>query len=469
MSANAWLDGPAHSAAEKRAALSPSTLVDARRVRWLPGSGGRAWGLIVVGALIGLWPACAYAERRALLIANSAYQAQDARLDNPLTDVLLIKEALGQVGFLSAQVRLRQDLDGRGLKRAISLFAGSLRSGDEAFLYYAGHGVVIDGDNYLLGIRFDEDNEVDAKYGDVYPVAQLVSQLERSAARVRIVAIDACRNEPFTRSWSRSMVPRGFRVVRAQVAEGTLLAFAAGDGRPALDKVPGIDHGPFAHALASQMKTPNLDVRLLFADVRDEVKRLTGNRQQPEYLSKLTGRYYFVRSSATPPAAARPPPASPPRANVEPPPPPKGRKVLNFVISPDGQVVTDTRTGLMWMRQDFPKIEGRFARDWHEAMAWADKINTRSFGGYSDWRVPTIKEYRSINQNRAARRLYRRVFEDGGAYMFWSRNSLSKSVASYISFKEGFAVSGDKGGGEVQIDGKWAPTTQSVRLVRGGN
>jgi hypothetical protein len=98
----------------------------------------------------------------------------------------------------------------------------------------------------------------------------------------------------------------------------------------------------------------------------------------------------------------------------------------------------------MWMRRDFRSIEGRFARDWQEAMDWAGKINSENFAGYRNWTVPTIAQYRTINNSSAARTIYFTVFEDGGAENFWSSNTVGQWVASYTSFKKGYAVSGSK-------------------------
>ncbi len=140
--------------------------------------------------------------------------------------------------------------------------------------------------------------------------------------------------------------------------------------------------------------------------------------------------------------------------------------------SEKNQVVVDSASGLMWMKEDFSRIEGRFANSWDDAQAWAKKINQRHYGGFSDWYVPSIQEYRSINKNAEDRKKYRQQFLEittkhswgTGPDGFWSRNSPSKHVGSYISFKDGFATSGDKSGIKNAQTGEIFG--MSVRLVR---
>jgi hypothetical protein len=144
-----------------------------------------------------------------------------------------------------------------------------------------------------------------------------------------------------------------------------------------------------------------------------------------------------------------------------------------FIKYSDG-TIADTTTNLMWMTKDFRSVEGRFLDNgsWDEAMVWADKMNGQNYAGYNDWRVPSIAEYKTICRNKADRKTYLLIFEDYGAYAFWSRNEVSKYVASYINFEDGFATSREKQGhrsmqtGEV-IDQYGLPFKDfSVRLVR---
>jgi eukaryotic-like serine/threonine-protein kinase len=128
--------------------------------------------------------------------------------------------------------------------------------------------------------------------------------------------------------------------------------------------------------------------------------------------------------------------------------------------------VLDTQTGLLWMKKDFRVLEGRFVRGWAEAMAWARKMNRQQFAGYSDWRVASISEYKSIRDKTA----YPQVFESQGEDCYWSRNEVSTWVASYIYMQGehgGAAVSGAKLEGTNQ-PGVLFHGNFSVRLVRAG-
>jgi TonB family protein len=133
----------------------------------------------------------------------------------------------------------------------------------------------------------------------------------------------------------------------------------------------------------------------------------------------------------------------------------------------DAQTVLDTKTGLMWMRKDYRNIEGKFAFNWDDATAWPSKINTQSYGGYSDWRVPTITQYRTINNSKSDRMIYATIFAKTEAEDYWSSNTPGPYTASYISFQlkdGGYAVSGDRKMPVQYSDG--SQMRMSVRLVR---
>ncbi|MBO0857409.1 MAG: protein kinase [Chloracidobacterium sp.] len=137
--------------------------------------------------------------------------------------------------------------------------------------------------------------------------------------------------------------------------------------------------------------------------------------------------------------------------------PVNGRWIIN-----NDDTILDTQTDLMWMRKDFRVIEGRFVNGWQEAMSWAEKMNNQRYAGHNDWKVPSISEYKSIRDKVP------KVFEREGEDCYWSRNEISKSVASYIYMTGkygGAAVSGAK------IEGTNKPGSDfngkfSVRLVR---
>lgn len=137
-------------------------------------------------------------------------------------------------------------------------------------------------------------------------------------------------------------------------------------------------------------------------------------------------------------------------------------------------IILDTTTNLIWMKEDFSSIEKRFLNNWNEIFEWQNKINSIKYAGFDDWRVPNIKEYRSINKNKNDREFYKQNFIEidsnffwgSGPYAFWSSTTPNEYTASYISFKEGFAVSGNRG--KQKASGPWEGKEFgiSVRLVR---
>jgi hypothetical protein len=124
---------------------------------------------------------------------------------------------------------------------------------------------------------------------------------------------------------------------------------------------------------------------------------------------------------------------------------------------PEAQTVLDTQTGLMWTRSDYWNAKKTFATNWADALNWAKELNSSRYGGYSDWSVPNLKQYRTINHSKADRDTYLKVFQKTDATEFWSNETPGPYVTSYIDFVEGYAVSGDRHRTDLPF---------SVRLVR---
>jgi hypothetical protein len=120
----------------------------------------------------------------------------------------------------------------------------------------------------------------------------------------------------------------------------------------------------------------------------------------------------------------------------------------------DWDTALDTRTKLMWTRRDFQSLFGRPAKSWYEAVEWARQMNRQTYHGYRDWRLPSVAEYRTLEDKT----FYATVFGSLPEYAYWTRNEIGKHTASYIGLFEGWAVSGDK------HDGDHPP--RSARLVR---
>jgi TPR repeat protein len=230
-------------------------------------------------------------ERRvALVIGNSAYQAVSA-LGNTTNDAKAVAEALKADGF--ASVRTALDTTRAGMLASLNEFQREADTSDWAVVYYAGHGLEISGTNYLV--------PVDAKIGDdrdVQDEAVSVDRILRSvenAKKLRLVMLDACRNNPFLKTMHRSVATRSIsRGLAAIEPEGaTLIVFAAKDGETAEDGDG--DHSPFAASLIKRLQQPAIEINKLFRLVTSDVLKTTGNQQRPFVYGSLPGEedYYF--------------------------------------------------------------------------------------------------------------------------------------------------------------------------------
>nr|WP_284701681.1 caspase family protein [Rhodoplanes tepidamans] len=241
----------------------------------------------------------ARAEKRvALVIGNSGYRSVPS-LPNTANDARAMAALLRNSGF--DVVQPRHDLGVLDFKRALREFMGVARDADIAVVYYAGHGVEVKGGNYLI--------PVDAKLARDYDVEDEAIPLERvmwsiEGARVlRLVILDACRDNPFLGKMQRTVsmraVVNGLATVEP-AAGNTLVAFAAKAGSVAADGVGR--HSPFTAALLNHIAEPGLDVRLAFGRVRDEVLRETGGAQEPFVYGSLGGTTVALVPAAKPAA-----------------------------------------------------------------------------------------------------------------------------------------------------------------------
>jgi tetratricopeptide (TPR) repeat protein len=230
-------------------------------------------------------------RRVALVIGNSAYRAVSA-LANPERDATAIATALRNVGFASVITKnntTRQELVG-----ALKSFQDEVARSDWAVIYYAGHGIEINGVNYLVPIdaRLKDDRDVQ---DEAVPLERLLLSVE-DAKKLRLVILDACRDNPFLVSMRKSSATRsiGRGLGNIEPEGGVMVAYAAKHGQLALDGDGA--SSPFAAALVNRLPTPNLEISLLFRMVRDDVLSVTGKRQEPFVYGSLPGEsLYFVR------------------------------------------------------------------------------------------------------------------------------------------------------------------------------
>jgi hypothetical protein len=228
----------------------------------------------------------AHADRRvALVIGNSAYKSAP-KLGNPVNDATLVGGMFKKAGFDSVDVRL--DLSASEMRRMLREFAGRTRDADMAVIYYAGHGIELDGTNYL--IPTDATLETDGDVLDeTIPVERALFAVE-PAKQLRLIILDACRDNPFSKTMKRTLASRAIGRGLAKVeptSPNTMIAFAAKAGSTASDG--DSKNSPFAVALVEHLPKPGLDLRKAFGFVRDDVLKSTNNKQEPFVYGSLGG------------------------------------------------------------------------------------------------------------------------------------------------------------------------------------
>jgi tetratricopeptide (TPR) repeat protein len=224
-------------------------------------------------------------RRLALVIGNAAYPW--SRLHNPVNDARSMQTVLEQDGF---QVSSIFDADAKGLARAIESFAARLRPGDVALFYYSGHGMQINGENYLLPTDFEGKDQTEINYVS-YAMNRVREYMERSGASLKILIFDACRDNPFK---GVRLETRG--LARIAGGAGTFIAFATAPGMTASDNPKG-DYGLFTAVLLDVLRIPGLPLDEVFERVSEQVDRTSGHAQQPWHVSTVVEPFYFIASS----------------------------------------------------------------------------------------------------------------------------------------------------------------------------
>lgn len=231
----------------------------------------------------------ALAEKRvALVIGNGKYDTA-AALPNPPNDANDIAVKLERLGF---EVVRGIDLDHAGMRDAVKDFSESLEGADVALFFYAGHAVQVNGQNFLAPIDTDLQRESDLDF-ETISLSLVRKQMEREAS-TNIVLLDACRNNPLTRSLfasSRSASDSHGLARLETSAEGTFIAFATQPDNVALD---GDDrNSPFTKALLRNIESPGIEISAMMTNVRREVYDSTNQQQLPWTNSSLLGHFYF--------------------------------------------------------------------------------------------------------------------------------------------------------------------------------
>ncbi len=262
-------------------------------------------------------PVAAWAEIRvALVIGNAAYE-NSSPLANPINDARAVAAKLAAIGF---DVALHENLDGQGFRLALGEFSEKALKADLALVFYAGHGIEMNGQNYLIPVDAKMKSEATAQF-EAVALEQVLGAV-RVAGKLGLVMMDACRNDPFSATMTRSngtrSVSRGLAPISVEGETGLLISFAAEAGKTADDG--DADHSPYTAALLGVLDQPGLEVGRMFRAVRARVKETTGGAQVPVEQAQLPDQDIYLVGALTPaePAAggaatglAAPPAAAP--------------------------------------------------------------------------------------------------------------------------------------------------------------
>jgi hypothetical protein len=247
-------------------------------------AGGWRIAIVLMALMTSLAGVASAAESRlALVIGNSNYTAV-TKLPNPGNDAKAVADDLKAASF---DVTLALDVNQADMRRAIKAFAAKIaKSGPDtvALVYYAGHGVQVDGENFLVPIDARIERESDIA-GASIRLAEVMSALAAVQSKIRIVILDACRNNPFATTKSA----RGLAMVDAP--NGSIVAYSTAPGTEATDGNDG--HSPYTEAFIELSKEPRIQIEQLFKQVRLKVNQATNGQQTPWESSSLTANFWF--------------------------------------------------------------------------------------------------------------------------------------------------------------------------------
>ena len=265
-------------------------------------------GCLVLGlAAIFLSTAFASEPRVALVIGNSEYAPEIGKLKNPANDAKLMAGTLKGLGF---KVDLVLDADQKAMKRAIKAFGAKLAdAGKDAtgLFYYAGHGVQVEGQNFLLPVGAEIEREADVEIESI-AADDVMTQMQFAGNAVNLVFLDACRNNPLAKA-NRSGT-RG--LARLDAPRGSFVGYSTAPGDVAADGDGA--NSPYAFALAEELNRPGISVEEAHRNVRTKVLAESGNKQTPWDSSSLTGAVVLaakVEQPAPQPVAQAVPPPQP--------------------------------------------------------------------------------------------------------------------------------------------------------------
>ena len=392
----------------------------------LPGS-LRLHRFVLVAAALLLVCQPAFADKRvALVLANSAYQ-NVAPLANPANDGAVVASTLKDAGF--DVVDYRRDLPAAETRRALRDFADRARDADIAVIYYAGHGIEVDGSNYLIPVdaRLERDTDV---YDEAFSLDRILIAVE-PVRKLRLVILDACRDNPFAKSMKRTVASRAIGQGLAKVeptSPNVLIAYSAKAGSTAADGDG--KNSPFTIALSKHLTTPGLDVRRAFGFVRDDVLKSTGNRQEPFVYGSLGGEdmpLVPARTAVAPAAAPAPNPQAEARRDYELALQVGNKSALNAFLAqyPDGFYASLARLQL----EKIAAEETRVAATEKARLAEQERARLTAEGAQKSQQARAEADARAAEQARIAAEKAKQVAQDQAAAAEQKRLAAEKALA----------------------------------------
>jgi len=399
-------------------------------------------------------------ERRIALIIGNGNYTHGGSLSNPVNDVRSIQRALEGLGFT---VLKYENCSQKTMKKVIDRFGRKLKDYDVGLFFYAGHGVQVKNNNYLIPVDAKLDDENDAEYNCVR-AGRILAKMESAGTRTNIVILDACRDNPFERSWRRGTEGCGFAFMNAP--SGSLIAYSTSPGKTAFD---GKDtNSPYTSALLQHINSPDITIIQMFQRVRSTVRAKSGNKQTPWESTSLSGDFYFNSGSGVVtverPSSDQTDALIEERARIE-----RERRELeqqkaefekqkletaslpqkssytrpsstSDVIERDGVyvayangIVRDTKTGLEW------KVGPDKDTNWNEAKSWVRSLNLDGGG----WRMPTMDKLKGLYKKGVGSRNMTPLLKTSGLDVWSSDEKRSKirglPFSWYFRFSNGYS------------------------------
>jgi len=381
------------------------------------------------------------------VIGNGSYKS--APLRNPVNDAKDIASALRKLGFI---VIHKQNATQREMETSIREFGEMLRKGGVGLFYYAGHGLQVNGINYIIPLDAEIREETDVKY-EAVDARRVLDAMYNAGNDFNIVILDACRDNPLARSFRSG----SSGLARMDAPRGTIVAYSTSPGKVALDGKGR--NSPYTAALLEHMDDPGLTIEQVFKKCRRRIGRDTGGQQTPWESTSLTGDFYFstkgkdnrfseeqarlererreleelraeIERKQRESQSQKVDMASLPQKSSYSQPSSSTSKVIErdgvYVAYANG-IVKDTNTGLEW------KVGPYKVTNWNQARFWVQSLNLDGGG----WRMPTMDELEDLYKKGAGKfRNMTRLLKTWGRTAVWS-SEIEGSGAWYFYFDNG--------------------------------